>query len=39
MFQIIEVVSTWGIGFVAPIIATGLFMINLEMKKEANKNL
>lgn len=39
MFQIIEVVSTWIIGFVIPVLATGLFLANREIKKEAGKNL
>lgn len=39
MFQIIEVISTWGIGFALPVIATGLLMVNLEVKKAAEKNL
>lgn len=39
MFEIIEVISTWGIGFTIPVIATGLIMANLEVKKGAEKNL
>lgn len=38
MFHIIEVISTWGVGFIVPVLGTGLFLLNAQVKKETQKN-